>query len=103
MSLSKEQAKTMVMEKMNLSEEEFAEKEEWVKKECICANCPSYTSGESTLGFCWPSIGKSEVITEEKGCICGGCPVHTEAELTLSFYCTRDSEISQKMSDESKM
>ena len=103
MSLSKEQAKAMVMEEMNMSEEEFAQREEWVKENCTCANCPSYSSEEATLGFCWPTLGKSEVITEEKGCICGGCPVYTEAKLGLSYYCTRDSELAQKMSSGSGM
>ncbi|HEB12640.1 MAG TPA: DUF2769 domain-containing protein [Actinobacteria bacterium] len=91
------------MEEMNMSEEEFAEKEQWVKKECICAGCPSYKADETALGFCWPSLGKSEMISEEKGCICGNCPVYKGAELTLNYYCTRDSEISQKMSGSSGM
>lgn len=103
MSLSKEQAKAMVMEKMNMTEEEFAQKEQWAKSECICAGCPSYSGEETVRGFCWPTVGKSDVITEENGCICGGCPVYKGAELSLSYYCTRDSEISQKMSGNSEM
>ncbi len=98
MAISKEQAKAMIMEKTGMSEEEFVEKEKWVTESCVCGGCPSYAAEETGLGFCWPSIGKAANITAEKGCICGGCPVYLGAELTLNYYCTRDSEIVQKMS-----
>ena len=95
MFLTKDQAKAMLMKNMNMSEEDFSEGEEWVKNECTCANCPSYTSSETELGFCWPSVGQSEHIHDEKNCICGQCPVFNEVSLQFAYYCTRDSEVQQ--------
>jgi len=73
-------AQAAVMEKKGLSAEEadaqiaeFEEKLSLVKTMCICKTCPTYISNESELGFCHPLVGKSKVITEEKGCVCPNC------------------------------
>ncbi len=82
-------------------EEKFmGQKEAMVKDMCICADCPSYLDcsekgGSAELGFCFPTIGKSECIEEEKGCICGSCPVTEKMGLKHGYYCTRGSEKEQ--------
>lgn len=99
-----EYVKKLLMDKMGMSEEE-AEKEiedmkkklSKVKEMCICKNCPSYVSDETEVGFCHPLIGKSKVITDEKGCICPTCPVYKNMELKNGYYCTRKSEMEQEM------
>jgi len=100
----KEMVKKMLMEKMDKTAEEadamiaeFEEKLPMVKQMCICKNCPSYVSDESGAGFCHPLIGKSTVITEEKGCNCPQCPVYTQMKMENGYYCTRKSELEQKM------
>lgn len=71
-----------------LSEAEMAERAKKIKSMCICASCPSYEgTGETELAFCL--IGKSSVITEEKGCTCGGCPVTDMMSLRWVYYCTK--------------
>jgi hypothetical protein len=96
--------KKMLLEKQGKTEEEadamLAEFEEMiprVKQQCICMTCPTYVAGETELGFCHPLIGKSKIITEEKGCNCPQCPVYTENKLKNGYYCTRKSEMEQEM------
>jgi hypothetical protein len=81
-----------MMEKMqDMSEEERGKQTERLKSMCICRNCPSYLgTGEAKVLFC--SIGKSSMITMEKGCVCGGCPVFQHMGLTNLYYCTKGSE-----------
>lgn len=99
----KEMVKKMLMEKMSKTAEEadtmiaeFEEKLPMVKEMCICKNCPSYISEESETAFCHPLIGKSKVITEEKGCVCPQCPVYAEMKMENGYFCTRKSELEQK-------
>ncbi|MBA7678791.1 hypothetical protein ES703_87069 [subsurface metagenome] len=100
----KEVIKKLLMEKKGLTAEEadaqiaeFEEKVSMVKTMCICKTCPSYVSEETELGFCHPLIGKSKIITEEKGCVCPNCPVYKQMGLKLGYYCTRKSEMEQQM------
>jgi len=100
----KDTIKKLLMEKKGLSAEEadaqiaeFEEKVSMVKTMCICKTCPSYVSEESELGFCHPLIGKSKIITEEKGCVCPNCPVYKQMSLKNGYYCTRKSEMEQEM------
>lgn len=67
-----------------------------VKSMCICKSCPSHVKEETEVGFCHAFIGKSKIITEERGCICPRCPVHTEMKLKNGYYCTRKSELEQE-------
>ena len=94
--------KKMLIEKQGKTEEEadamLAEFEEMipmVKQKCICKTCPTYVAEETELGFCHPLIGKSKIITEEKGCNCGGCPVTAKMGLKHTYYCTKGSEKEQ--------
>lgn len=96
--------KKLLIEKKGLSAEEadaqiaeFEEKLSLVKTMCICKTCPTYISKESELGFCHALVGKSKVITEEKGCACPNCPVHKQMSLKNGYYCTRKSELEQEM------
>ncbi len=57
---------------MEMNEQEMAEKKQMVLGMCVCAKCPSWVDCGEKGGFCFPAIGKSSCITEEKGCICGG-------------------------------
>ena len=62
---------------------------------CICKTCPSYTgTNETTVFFC--NVGKSAVISEEKGCNCGVCPVGYNMGLSHLYYCTLGSEREQR-------
>ena len=94
----------MLMEKMGKTKEEaqkmiedFKKKLPMIQKMCICKGCPSYVKDESVVGFCHPLLGKIKVIKKKKGCICGKCPVYKKMELTKGYYCTRGSEMEQKM------
>jgi hypothetical protein len=96
--------KNLLMEKKGLTAEdadaqiaEFEEKVSMVKTMCICKTCPTYVSEETELGFCHSLIGKSKIITEEKGCVCPKCPVYMQMSLKYGYYCTRKSEIEQEM------
>lgn len=85
---------------MNMENMSMEDKMRFVIENCICEGCPSYKDcstegGEKELGFCFPTIGKSACITEEKGCTCGGCPVYAKLGLKFLYYCTRGSEKGQ--------
>ena len=99
-----EMVKKMLMEKMEMTEEEadakiaeFKEKLPMIKDKCICKGCPSYVAEETEVGFCHPLVGKSKIITEEKGCNCPTCPVYKDMGLKNGYYCTRKSEMEQEM------
>jgi hypothetical protein len=77
------------------TQEEIEEKKRRVLEMCICPKCPSWVECGEKGGFCFPDIGKSSCITDEKGCICPGCPVVDEMELEHDYYCTRGSEKEQ--------
>ena len=73
-----------------------------VKTMCICRTCPTYRKEETKLGFCHSFVGKSEIITEEKGCNCPQCPVYTEMKLKNGYYCIRQSEMEQEYAKKMK-
>ncbi len=96
--------KKMLMEKMGKTEEEvdtmikeMKEKLPMVKDMCICKTCPTFVAEETEIGFCHPLVGKSKIITEEKGCNCPKCPVYQKMSLKNGYYCTRKSEMEQEM------
>ncbi len=96
--------KKMLMEKMGKTEEEadtmiikMKEKLPMVKDMCICKTCPTFVAEETEIGFCHPLVGKSKIITEEKGCDCPKCPVYQKMSLKNGYYCTRKSEMEQEM------
>ena len=100
----KEMIKNLIMEKMGKTEKEadamildMEKKLPEVKKMCICKNCPTYVKTDTKTGYCHPLMGKSDVIKDERGCICGTCPVYKKMGLTRGYYCTRKSEMEQKM------
>ena len=81
---------------------EMEEKLPQVKTMCICKTCPTYVKEETEVGFCHPLIGKSKIITEEKGCNCPQCPVYTKMKLKNGYYCTRKSEMEQEYAKKMK-
>jgi hypothetical protein len=96
--------KKMLMEKMGKTEKEadtmikeMKEKLPMVKDMCICKTCPTIVAEETEIGFCHPLVGKSKIITEEKGCDCPKCPVYQKMSLKNGYYCTRKSEMEQEM------
>jgi hypothetical protein len=96
--------KKMLMEKMGKTEKEadtmikeMKEKLPMVKDMCICKTCPTFVAEETEIGFCHPLVGKSKIITEEKGCDCPKCPVYQKMSLKNGYYCTRKSEMEQEM------
>jgi hypothetical protein len=80
---------------MEMNPQEMEEKKKMVLGICVCKGCPSFMDCGEDIGYCFPTIGKSRCITEEKGCICGGCPVYAKLELKNAYYCTRGSEKEQ--------
>ena len=83
-----------------MTPEQIEEKKKEIMAMCTCAGCPSYKDcsqegGEAELGFCFPTIGKSKCITEEKECICKECPATAKMGLKNLYYCTRGSEKEQ--------
>ena len=80
---------------MALPEAERNKQMDKSRARCICKVCPSYTgTNETKVLFC--GVGKSSVISEEKGCTCGVCPVVAHMGLTRLYYCTRGSEREQR-------
>ena len=85
----------MMQQFMELPEATRMKQMEQSKSMCICKACPSYRStGETALLFC--GVGKSIIITDEKGCTCGLCPVVAHMGLTGLYYCTRGNEKEQR-------
>ena len=78
-----------------MNEKEMEEKKQMVIKLCTCSNCPSWVECDEKGGFCFPTIGESKCILEEKGCICGGCPIYEKMKLSHMYYCTKGSEKTQ--------
>ena len=100
----REKIKQLLMDKQGKTEEEaeamlteFEEKLGPAVEKCICEDCPTYVAEETETVFCNPVVGKSDVITEEKGCNCPQCPVYQENNLKFGYYCTRGSELEQSM------
>lgn len=84
----------------NMSEEEYAAKQNAIISMCICSQCPTYVEGDSPIGYCFPLVGTSKLIHKEVECICERCPVYSEYELTHTFYCTRCSQLCQAYKSE---
>jgi hypothetical protein len=80
---------------MDVDPKEMEEKKKMVLSMCICKDCPTYVECGEAGGYCFPLIGKSGCIKEEKQCICAECPVYSKMGLKHTFYCTRDSEKAQ--------
>jgi len=100
----KDMIENMLIDNMGKSQEEatqmIAEFEKMlpmVQEKCICKTCPTYVAEETKNGFCHPLVGKSKIITEEKGCDCPKCPVYIEKKMKNGYYCTRQSEMEQEM------
>lgn len=74
---------------------EMEEKKKMVLDMCTCRGCPSFQDCGEEIGYCFPTIGKSKCISDEKGCICGQCPVTEKMKLKHGYYCTRGSEMEQ--------
>ncbi len=100
----KDVVKKLLVENKGMTEAEadamiadFEEKLPMIKEKCICKTCPTYVAEETEWAFCHALVGKSEIITEEKGCNCPQCPVYQEMGLKNGFYCTRKSELEQEI------
>jgi hypothetical protein len=59
------------MGKVQMSPDEMEQNKTMVLSMCICNSFPSWVECGEKGGFCFPTIGKSSCITDEKGCICG--------------------------------
>lgn len=75
----------------------------WNKEEflrlCVCETCPTYIdcSKQTTKekAFCYPTIGKSSCITQQKGCTCGACRIKQKMKLKHFYFCALGSEEQQ--------
>jgi len=99
----REMIQKLLVEKMGKTEDEaaamiaeFEQKLPDVRTMCICETCPSYVPEETEEAFCHPLVGKSKIITEEKGCDCPKCPVYKNMGMKNGYYCTRKSELEQE-------
>lgn len=99
----------LLMEKMGKTKaeaeamiEDFQKKLPMVQEMCVCKNCPSWVNDETITGFCHPLVGKSKVITEEKGCICGSCPICKKMKMVNGYYCTRGAELELQIAKKEK-
>jgi hypothetical protein len=101
----KDMVKKLLIEKMGKSEEEatamvagYEENLPQIEPLCICKKCPTYGSGETEEAFCHALVGRSDVITGEKGCDCPKCPVYKDMAMNNGYYCTRGAELEQEAS-----
>jgi hypothetical protein len=99
----KARAKTFLMDKMKKTEEEaeamladFEAKLPEFKAKCLCRGCPTYVRKETRTAFCHAFVGKSKIISQQKGCDCPECPIHKEAGLKNGYYCLRGTELEQE-------
>jgi len=83
------------MEGTEITPEEMEQKKKMAIEMCTCRACPSFKDCGEETAFCFPTIGKSKCITEEKGCICGSCPVTEKMGLKHGYYCIKGSEKEQ--------
>ncbi len=71
-----------------MSEEEMKSAIEENPKLYVCPTCLTQTgTGESKAFFC--GMGKSEIISEEKGCTYPECPVTEKMGLRWQYYCIK--------------
>lgn len=94
MGKTKAEAETMI--------DDFQNKLPMVQEMCVCKDCPSWVKDETVTGFCHPLVGKSKVITEEKGCICGSCPIYKKMKMVNGYYCTRGAELELQIEKKEK-
>lgn len=80
---------------MEMSPEEMEDRKKMVLEMCICGSCPSWVECGEEGGFCFPTIGRSGCIEEERGCTCPTCPVTEKMGLKHIYFCTRGSEKEQ--------
>ncbi|MEE9505817.1 MAG: DUF2769 domain-containing protein [Thermoplasmata archaeon] len=83
------------MEGTQMSPEEMEQRKNMVLQMCVCPSCPSWVECGEKGGYCFPTIGKSGCITEEKGCTCPGCPATAKMGLKHIYFCTKGSEMEQ--------
>lgn len=51
----------------DVGDDELAKMEPEQAARCACPRCPSFEPGDRSPLFCWPTIGRSNVITEQRG------------------------------------
>jgi len=76
------------MEEMSrMSPEQVQARIKGFEKICICVECPTYIgTGEKKLVFC--TLGKSTIITKDKGCLCctSSYDLHSALVLIMEWY-----------------
>ena len=85
---------------MKITSEEMEKRLKMVESKCICKDCPTYQAfgrEGAYIAYCFPTRGKSENISKEKGCTCGLCSVYAQMKFITAYYCTRDVEMKQKV------
>lgn len=90
---------------MTFSKLSIEEKKQGAKKMaaiCICPDCPTYNDcAKDAKEVFYCAHGSSfHCISEEMSCICASCPITEQFGLTHDFFCTRQSEESQRWSEE---
>lgn len=76
----------------SMSEVDPKRSAEQVLHMCQCVKCPTSTeAGETNAVFC--TIGKSDVIHEQKGCLCSECGLTRTMSMRWGYYCTQGSAV----------
>lgn len=86
---------------LKMSEKEKKQSAEQIPYMCkdYCGRCPSYVgTGETKLAFC--TLGKSEIIKEQKGCLCSQCPISKTMSMRWDHYCSKGDAL--KLSEEER-
>jgi hypothetical protein len=73
-----------------MSESDIKRSAEQVLYLCQCHKCPTNEkTGEMNAVYC--SLGKSLIVTEQRGCQCLNCAITKTMSLRWDYYCIRGS------------
>jgi hypothetical protein len=50
-----------------VSDEELRQMAPAQARRCKCPGCPSFVAGDPSPLFCWPTVGRSSFIKEQRG------------------------------------
>jgi hypothetical protein len=75
-----------------MSEADQKKSAEQVLHLCQCSKCPTNTEvGEFNAIYC--TLGKSEMIHQQKGCLCSKCSITKTMSLRWNYYCIQGSAV----------
>ena len=86
------------MDPFNADGGAFEERQEQLRQECICPQCPTFTpcAGDAQERIYCVAGRSPSCITEDLGCICPTCPVTDKIGLEHLTFCLLGSEAMQQ-------